>query len=86
LFGKKSNRLTCADVGVSNTDNAQAFYCVASDSAQAFYRVASDDAFIHAAMAADGTRLVSGDDDLICLHTLGALHILSPRLALDELS
>jgi len=56
-----------------------------SISAQRFSRDATDDAFIHAVVAAGGTRLVSGDDDLLCLHPLGALHILSPRSALDEL-
>ncbi|TXG94919.1 MAG: putative toxin-antitoxin system toxin component, PIN family [Rhodocyclaceae bacterium] len=45
----------------------------------------SDDAFIHAAKAAGVTRLVSGDDDLLCLDPLGELRILSPRDALGEL-
>lgn len=53
---------------------------------QTFSRDAADDAFVHAAMAAGATRLVSGDNDLLCLHPLGALHILSPRAALDEIS
>lgn len=50
-----------------------------------FSRDVSDDAFIHAAMSADATRLISGDDDLLCLHPLEKLHILTPRTALDEL-
>jgi len=49
-------------------------------------RDAKDDMFIHAALAASATRLVSGDDDLLCLHPLEGLHILSPRAALDELA
>ena len=53
--------------------------------AQTFSRDPKDDPFIHAAMAAVATRLISGDDDLLCLHPLGALHILSPRDALNEL-
>lgn len=38
--------------------------------AQAFCRDADDDKFIHAALAADATLLISGDDDLLCLHPL----------------
>ncbi len=49
-----------------------------------FCRDASDDAFIHAALAAETERLVSGDADLVCLHPLENLHILSPRAVLDE--
>lgn len=52
---------------------------------QSFSRDAKDDAFVHTAMAAGVSRLVSGDDDLLCLHPLGVLHILSPRAALDEI-
>lgn len=52
-------------------------------SAATFCRDAADDMFIHAAHAADSTWLVSGDDDLLCLHPLGAVQILSPRAALD---
>jgi putative PIN family toxin of toxin-antitoxin system len=54
--------------------------------AQRFSRDTSDDAFIHAALAAGACRLVSGDDDLLCLHPLETLHILTPRAALDELN
>ena len=53
---------------------------------QAFSRDATDDAFVHVAMAAKVNRLISGDDDLLCLHPLGDLHILTPRAALDEIS
>lgn len=49
-------------------------------------RDAKDDMFIHAALAASSARLVSGDEDLLCLHPLEGLHILSPRDALEELS
>ena len=52
--------------------------------AQRFSRDASDDAFIHAALAAAAVRLVSGDNDLLCLHPLGRLQILTPRAALTE--
>jgi putative PIN family toxin of toxin-antitoxin system len=53
----------------------------------------SDDAFIHTAIAAEVCRLVTGDDDLLCLHPLtlpGAdgdlvLHLVTPRQALDEI-
>ena len=54
--------------------------------AQFFSRDAKDDPFVHVAMSAGVTRLVSGDNDLLCLHPLGALHIISPRTALDEIS
>jgi uncharacterized protein len=49
-----------------------------------FSRDPSDDAFIHAAMAVGAVRLVSGDADLLCLHPLENLNILSPRAVLDE--
>lgn len=47
-------------------------------------RDADDDKFIHAALAAGAALLVSGDDDLLCLHPLGDLRILTPRAALAE--
>lgn len=54
--------------------------------AQTFSRDAKDDPFVHVAMAAGVTRLISGDNDLLWLHPLDALHIISPRTALDEIS
>lgn len=57
----------------------------AAISGQSFSRDVKDDAFIHAALAAGVTRLVSGDDDLLCLHPLGTLHIVTPRAALEEI-
>lgn len=53
--------------------------------ARTFCRDAKDDKFIHAALAAGATRLITGDNDLLCLHPLDSLHILTPRQALDEL-
>jgi uncharacterized protein len=50
-----------------------------------FSRDATDNAFIHAALAAGASRLVTGDDDLLCLDPLDALRILTPRRAVDEL-
>ena len=50
-----------------------------------YCRDAADDMFIHAALTAQTTWLVSGDDDLLCLHPLGTLQILSPRDALNAL-
>ena len=44
-----------------------------------------DDAFIRAAYASGAQRLVSGDDDLLCLHPLNDLSILAPRAAIEEL-
>lgn len=51
-----------------------------------FSRDVKDDAFIHAAITAKASRLVTGDNDLLCLHPLGDCHILSPRDALEELN
>lgn len=50
-----------------------------------FSRDPKDDAFIHTAIAAGAVRLVTGDNDLLCLHPLDTLHILTPRQSLDEL-
>jgi putative PIN family toxin of toxin-antitoxin system len=52
--------------------------------AQTFCRDADDDKMIHAALAAKATLLVTGDDDLLCLHPLGDLDILTPRVALEK--
>ena len=52
----------------------------------AYSRDPKDDAFIHAALAAQVSRLITGDKDLLCLHPLGDLQILSPRAGLDELA
>ncbi len=53
---------------------------------RAFSRDPKDDAFIQTALAAGATRLISGDDDLLCLDPLGELRLLTPRQALDELA
>ena len=45
-----------------------------------------DDMFIDLAQRAGATRLVTGDDDLLCLDPLGDLRIVTPRSALDEIS
>jgi len=67
--------------------NASALWVevAAEVSQRAYSRDPKDDAFIHAAIAAGASRLISGDDDLLCLHPLGDLHLLAPRAALDEL-
>lgn len=52
---------------------------------QTFSRDMNDDAFIHAALAASSSRLITGDEDLLCLHPLQELSIITPRAALDEL-
>lgn len=51
-----------------------------------YSRDPSDDKFVHAALASGATRLVTGDDDLLCLTSVGdvALRIVSPRRALQE--
>jgi uncharacterized protein len=52
---------------------------------RAYSRDPKDDAFVHAAIAAQVSRLITGDKDLLCLHPLDSLQILSPREGLDEL-
>lgn len=48
-------------------------------------RAPKDDAFVLAAIAAQASRLISGDYDLLCLHPLCDVSILSPRAAMEEL-
>jgi len=50
---------------------------------QRYSRDRDDDAFIHAAIAADACAIISGDSDLLVLDPIGALRILTPRVALD---
>ena len=52
-----------------------------------YSRDSTDDAFVHAAVAAGVLRLVTGDDDLLCLDPMAnvALRIVTPRQALDEI-
>ena len=52
-----------------------------------YSRDSTDDAFIHAALFAGAPRLVTGDDDLLCLDPIAnvALRIVTPRQALDEI-
>ena len=50
---------------------------------QRYSRDPDEDAFIHAAIAADACAIVSGDADLLVLDPIGALRILTPRVALD---
>ncbi len=52
-----------------------------------YSRDSTDDAFIHAALAAGVRRVVTGDNDLLCLDPIvGAeLRIVTPRQALDEI-
>lgn len=53
---------------------------------RAFSRDPKDDVFIQTAIVAGATRLVTGDGDLLYLHPMDTLHILTPRQALDELA
>ncbi len=52
-----------------------------------YSRDATDDKFIHAALAGEAMRLISGDEDLLTLSRIDGerLQIVSPRQALDEL-
>jgi putative PIN family toxin of toxin-antitoxin system len=67
--------------------NASALWVSIPDAlnAQNFSRDKHDDAFIRTALAANATRLISGDEDLLILHPLDQLHIVSPRSAWDEI-
>lgn len=51
----------------------------------AFSRDASDDIFVQTALAANAHRLITGDEDLLVLHSVDALHIVTPRVALQEI-
>jgi putative PIN family toxin of toxin-antitoxin system len=64
---------------------SSARWCEDAQAEGAWCRDPDDDKFIAVAMATQVTRLVTGDDDLLCLDPLGELRILTPRAALDEL-
>lgn len=68
------------------SDNARWCSVPASADIQAWCRDPDDDKFIALALAAQATRLITGDADLLCLNPLGELRILTPRQALDELT
>lgn len=53
---------------------------------QAFCRDADDDKFIHAALAAAATWLITGDRDLLEVAELPDLHILTPADALERIT
>ncbi|MFM1897749.1 MAG: hypothetical protein RLZZ385_2823 [Pseudomonadota bacterium] len=55
-------------------------------STQAWPRDPTDDVFILTALAANASRLISGDQDLLVLNPLGELQLLTPRQALDEIA
>ena len=57
----------------------------AETASRSYSRDTADDVFVHTAIEAKATRLITGDNDLLCLHPLGDLQILSPRAALEEL-
>lgn len=64
---------------------SSARWCEDAQAAGVWCRDPDDDKFIALALAAQATRLITGDDDLLCLDPLGELRILTPRTALDEL-
>ena len=55
-------------------------------SIRTFSRDSTDDVFMHTSLAANVSRLITGDQDLLVLHPLDSLHILGPRAALDEIA
>jgi putative PIN family toxin of toxin-antitoxin system len=63
---------------------ATACWCEPGSASGTWCRDPADDKFIALALAAQVTRLVTGDNDLLCLDPLGALRLLTPRQALDE--
>jgi putative PIN family toxin of toxin-antitoxin system len=52
---------------------------------QTYSRDPDDDKLVQAAIAGAVTRLISGDDDLLCLGSIDAIQTISPRQALDEI-
>ena len=54
--------------------------------ARTFSRDSTDDVFMHTTLAANVSRLITGDQDLLVLHPFDSLHILDPRAALDEIA
>jgi putative PIN family toxin of toxin-antitoxin system len=64
---------------------SSARWCEDAQAEGAWCRDPDDNKFIALALAAQATRLITGDDDLLCLDPLDALRILTPRQALDEL-
>lgn len=64
---------------------SSARWCEDTQAEGAWCRDPSDNKFIALALATQATRLITGDDDLLCLNPLGELRILTPRQALDEL-
>jgi putative PIN family toxin of toxin-antitoxin system len=60
-------------------------WCEPALTGQTWCRDPQDDAFIALALDARVTRLITGDDDLLCLDPLGDLRLLTARQALDEL-
>jgi len=65
---------------------SSALWCEDIQAEGAWCRDPDDDKFIAVALAAQTTRLITGDADLLCLDPLDALRILTPRQAQDELA
>jgi uncharacterized protein len=89
LWKPKFDRYLSLDVRKSLVKdfNASAFGVNVSSAlgAQKYSRDSNDDIFIHTALAAGVSRLITGDDDLLSVSTVGSLRILKPRAALDEI-
>ncbi len=64
---------------------SSARWCESSHAEGSWCRDPDDDQFVALALAAGATRLISGDDDLLCLDPLGELRLLTPDAALAEL-
>jgi putative PIN family toxin of toxin-antitoxin system len=54
--------------------------------AQTFCRDDDDGKMIHTVLAAKATLLVTGEEDLLLLHPLDSLNILTPRAVLDAIT
>lgn len=64
---------------------ATAHWCESPAVEGAWCRDPTDDKFVALALATGVTRLVTGDADLLALDPLGALRVLTPAQALEEL-
>jgi uncharacterized protein len=90
LWKPKFDRYISMDVrrSVLRDANAAAHWVAIPDqiAAVAYSRDVEDDKFIHTALAASATWLVTGDKDLLVLQKVLSVEILTPSAALERMS